>query len=134
MLEKTMLIKMNQQAYGTTMFQILTEDQIEQIYYAALDVLEISGARISHKAALKKFESSDAVVTDKDRVRVPTSLVEQALRSCPSKAALSDRNGTRSIKLQKNEWPLEVGRCHFCIRSQDCKTPRVHLCRCRVRC
>ena len=43
MLEKTMLIKMNQQAYGTTMFQILTEDQIEQIYFAALDVLEISG-------------------------------------------------------------------------------------------
>jgi trimethylamine--corrinoid protein Co-methyltransferase len=103
MLEKTMLIKMNQQAYGTTMFQILTDDQIEQIYFAALDVLEISGARIFHKAALKKFESSAAVVTDKDRVRIPTALVEQALRSCPSKAALSDRNGKRSIKLQKNE-------------------------------
>ena len=103
MLEKTMLIKMNQQAYGTTMFQILSEDQIEQIYFAALDVLEISGARIFHKAALKKFESSAAVVTDKNRVRIPTALVEQALRSCPSKAALSDRNGKRSIKLQKNE-------------------------------
>jgi trimethylamine--corrinoid protein Co-methyltransferase len=103
MLEKTMLIKMNQQAYGTTMFQILSEDQIEQIYFAALDVLEISGARIFHKEALEKFEKSDAVVTEKDRVRVPTSLVEQALRSCPSKAALTDRNGKRSIKLQKNE-------------------------------
>ena len=103
MLEKTMLIKMNQQAYGTTMFQILTDDQIEQIYFAALDVLEISGARIFHEVALKKFKSSDAVVTEKDRVRVPTALVEAALRSCPSKAALSDRNGNRSIKLQKNE-------------------------------
>lgn len=103
MLEKTMLIKMNQQAYGTTMFQILTDDQIEQIYFAALDVLEISGARIFDKEALKKFESSDAVVTETDRVRVPTSLVEQALHGCPSKAALSDRNGNRSIKLQKNE-------------------------------
>ncbi|MGD2187441.1 MAG: trimethylamine methyltransferase family protein [Desulfobacterales bacterium] len=103
MLEKTMLIKMNQQAYGTTMFQILTEDQIEQIYNAALDVLEISGARIFHKMALKTFEKSNAVVTEKDRVRVPTSLVEQALRNCPSKAALSDRNGNRAINLQKNE-------------------------------
>jgi trimethylamine--corrinoid protein Co-methyltransferase len=103
MIEKTMLIKMNQQVYGTTMFQILTEDQIEQIYFAALDVLEISGARIFHKAALKKFESSDAVVTEKDRVRVPTALVEQALRSCPSKSALSGRDGKRSIKLQKSE-------------------------------
>lgn len=103
MFEKTMLIKMNQQAYGTTMFQILTADQIEQIYFAALDVLEMSGARILNKAALEKFENSDAVVTQKDRVRVPTSLVERALQSCPSKAALTDRNANRSIKLQKNE-------------------------------
>ena len=103
MLEKTMLIKMNQQAYGTTMFQILTDDQIEQIYFAALDVLEVSGARILHPEALQLFEKSDAVVTDNDRVRIPTSLVEQALQSSPSKAALTDRNGNRSIKLQKNE-------------------------------
>lgn len=103
MLEKTMLIKMNQQAYGTTMFQILTDDQIEQIYFAALDVLEVSGARIGHPAALELLQNSNAVVTENDRVRVPTSLVEHALRSCPSKAALTDRNGKRAIKLQKNE-------------------------------
>ncbi|MGD8722377.1 MAG: trimethylamine methyltransferase family protein [Desulfobacterales bacterium] len=103
MLEKTMLIKMNQQAYGTTMFQILSEDQIEQIYYAALDVLEVSGAQILHPEALQLFEKSDAVVTGSDRVRIPTALVKQALQSSPSKAALSDRNGKRSINLQKNE-------------------------------
>ncbi|MBW2432553.1 MAG: trimethylamine methyltransferase family protein, partial [Deltaproteobacteria bacterium] len=103
MLEKTMLIKMNQQAYGTTMFQILTEDQIEQIYYAALDVLEVSGARVLHTEALHLLQQGDAIVTDNDRVRIPASLVKQALQSCPSKAALSGRNGKRSIKLQKNE-------------------------------
>jgi trimethylamine--corrinoid protein Co-methyltransferase len=103
MLEKTMLIKMNQQAYGTTMFQILTADQIEQIYFAALDFLAVSGARILHSEALQLFEKSDAVVSDNDRVRIPASLVKQALQSCPSKAALTDRNGKRSIKLQKNE-------------------------------
>jgi hypothetical protein len=99
MLEKTMLIKMNQQAYGTTMFQILSEDQIEQIYFAALDVLEISGARIFDKAALKKFESSAAVVTETDRVRVPTSLVEQALR------------GTVNVRSnsKKTRWLLVAG-------------------------
>ncbi len=109
MLEKTMLIKMNQQAYGTTMFQILSEDQIEQIYFAALDVLEISGARIFHEEALKMFASSAAVVTETDRVRVPTSLVEEALRSCPSKAALSDRNGNVRSNSKKMRWLLEAG-------------------------
>lgn len=103
MLEKTMLIKMNQQAYGTTRFQILTEDQIQQIYFAALDVLEISGARIFHENALQLFTQSDAVVSDSNRIRIPTAMVEQAIGSCPSKSNLTGRNGRRSIKLQKNE-------------------------------
>jgi trimethylamine:corrinoid methyltransferase-like protein len=103
MLEKTMLIKMNQQAYGTTRFQILTENQIERIYFAALDVLEISGARIFHEEALELFTNSDAVVSEKNRVRIPAAMVEQALSNCPSKSNLTGRNGTRSVKLQKNE-------------------------------
>ncbi|NNL76496.1 MAG: hypothetical protein HKO68_09190 [Desulfobacterales bacterium] len=103
MLEKTMLIKMNQQAYGTAMFQILTEDQIEQIYFAALDVLEMSGGRVFHDGALKLFGNSDAVVTDTNRVRVPASMVKLALGSCASKSNLTGRNGKRSVKLQKNE-------------------------------
>ena len=94
---------MNQQAYGTTIFQILTEDQIEQIYFAALDVLEISGGRVFHDGALELFGNSEAVVTDTNRVRIPTSMVELALRSCPSKSNLTGRNGKRSVKLQKNE-------------------------------
>jgi trimethylamine--corrinoid protein Co-methyltransferase len=103
MLEKTMLIKMNQQVYGTTRFQVLTADQIEQIYYAALDVLEISGARILQEEALQLFTDSDAVVSETNRVRIPTAMVEQALNSCPSKSNLTGRNGKRSINLQKNE-------------------------------
>ena len=94
---------MNQQAHGTTMFQVLSEDQIEQIYYAALDVLEISGGRVFHDEALQLLLSSDAVVTDKNRVRIPASLVTQALRHSPGKASLTGRNGKRSVNLQKNE-------------------------------
>jgi trimethylamine--corrinoid protein Co-methyltransferase len=103
MLEKTMLIKMNQQAFGTTRFQILTADQIEQIYFAALDVLEISGARVSHPEALELLTNSDAVVSETNRVRIPTAMVDHALGNCPSKSSLTGRNGKRSVKLQKNE-------------------------------
>ena len=114
MLEKTMLIKMNQQVYGTTMFQILTDDQIEQIYFAALDVLEISGGLVFHDKALELFGNSDALVTDTNRVRIPNAMVEQALGSCPSKSNLTGRNGKRSIKLQKNEVAFGSGAdAHF---------------------
>lgn len=103
MVEKTMLIKMNQQAYGTTMFQVLTEDQIEKIYFAALDVLEISGGLVFHQEALELFAESDAVVTETNRVRVPASMVKLALGGCASKSNLTGRNGKRSVKLQKNQ-------------------------------
>ena len=119
MLEKTMLIKMNQQAYGTTRFQILTGDQIERIYFAALDVLEISGARIFHEEALELFTNSDAVVSETHRVRIPTAMVEQALGSCPSKSNLTGRNGNRSIKLQKNEVAFGSGADGYCLKNDS---------------
>ena len=90
MLEKTMLIKMNQQAYGTTRFQILTGDQVEQIYFAALDVLEISGARIFHEEALQLFTNSDAVVSETDRVRIPSAMVERARVPLGTRISLVD--------------------------------------------
>ena len=98
-----MLIKMNQLVNGTPNFQVLSEDQKEQIYFAALDVLEISGGRVLDPDAVELFEKSDAVVTDGDRVRVPTSLVEAARQACPSKTTLTGRNGKRSVKIQRNE-------------------------------
>ena len=103
MYEKTMLIKMNQQVNGTPNFQVLSEDQREQIYFAALDVLEISGGRVLDPEAIALFEKSDAIVTDGDRVRIPTSLVERARQYHPLKTTLTGRNGKRSVKMQKNE-------------------------------
>jgi trimethylamine--corrinoid protein Co-methyltransferase len=98
-----MKIKMNQSANETPIFEVLTEDQIERIYFGALDVLEISGGRVFDQGALDLFRNSDAVVTEENLVRIPTPLVEQALRSCPSKTTLTGRTGKRSVKIQNNE-------------------------------
>lgn len=104
-----MKIKMNQSANEAPMFQVLTEDQIERIYFGALDVLEISGGRVFHEEMLDLFRKSDAVVSEENRVKVPTSLAEQALRCCPSKTALTGRNGKRSVKVQKNQVSFGTG-------------------------
>jgi len=104
-----MKIKSNQSANETPMFQVLTEDQIARIYFGALDVLEISGGRVFHAEVLDLFRKSDAVVTEENRVRIPTSLVEQALRSCPTKTTLTGRNGKRSVKVQKNHVSFGTG-------------------------
>ncbi len=94
---------MNQTVQETPVFQVLTEDQIEQIYFAALEVLERVGSRVHHDEALELFRNcGDAVVGDDKRVRVTASLVERALKSYPRKITLKGRNGKRSVALQKD--------------------------------
>src|SRR6056297_1347454 len=101
---------MNQTVQETPRFEVLTEDQIEQIYFAALDVLERIGSRVHHDEALELFRSSgEAVVGDDKRVRVPASLVERALKSYPRKITLKGRNGKRSVALQKDHMYFGTG-------------------------
>jgi trimethylamine---corrinoid protein Co-methyltransferase len=67
---------MNQTVQETPVFEVLSEDQIEQIYFAALEVLERVGSRVHHDEALELFRNSgDAAVGDDKRVRVTASLV-----------------------------------------------------------
>ncbi|MFW6413725.1 MAG: trimethylamine methyltransferase family protein [Verrucomicrobiota bacterium] len=100
--------KMNQSVNMTPQFRVLSDDQIEQIYFAALDVLETTGGEIHHDGALDLFRESEAVVEGK-KVRIPTSLVERALQCYPSKITLKGRNKKRSLKLQKNSAAFGTG-------------------------
>ncbi len=95
--------KMNQTVQLTPRFRVLSDDQIERIYFAALDTLETTGVRVHLDEAVELLKNSDAVVTDTNLARIPASLVERALGSNPRKITLMGRNGKRSVKLQKDE-------------------------------
>lgn len=94
--------KMNQTVFRTPQFRVLTDDQIEQIYFAALDVLQRTGAILHLDEALELFRNSEAIVEDK-RVRVPSALVERALGNNPRKINLSGRDKNNRMRLQRNE-------------------------------
>ncbi len=100
--------KQNESAYLTPQFRVLSDDQIEQIYFAALDVLEETGVDIFQEDALALFRQSEAVVRG-NNVRIPTSLVERALLVYPRKITLMGRDGQRSLKLQKNSAAFGTG-------------------------
>lgn len=95
--------KANQTAFATPHFRVLSDDQIELIYEAALDVLMQTGGEFYSEDALDLFKKSEAVVSDGNRVRVPPALVKRALNSTPDKINVSGRTGEHIIKLQKNE-------------------------------
>lgn len=93
----------SQSVLTTPNFNMLAEDQIEQIYFAALDVVENTGARFLHQEARDIFGGSDALVTRDNVVRVPAYLVEKALRNHPCKISFQGWNKKRWVNLEKDE-------------------------------
>ena len=102
-------MKIKEIVQTTPNFQVLSEDEIERIYFDALGIIESDGARVKSETALERFKDSAAVVTDTNRVRIPTGLVEQALRRHPRKIALAGRDRGRSVRLQKDELAFGTG-------------------------
>jgi len=85
----------------------LTDDELDDIHLATLEVLEKTGLFIEGREALDVFEGAGAEV-DRERniVKIPPYLVEDAIRSAPSKIVLAGRDPAR-------DKVLEAGRVHF---------------------
>lgn len=101
-------MKINQRINESTRFRVLSEDQIEEIFYSALEVLERTGGQIFQDEALELFKNSEAVVNG-NFVRIPTTMVEEALNFYPRKITLSGRNKERSLHLQKDTVSFGTG-------------------------
>lgn len=101
-------MKINQTENKSTQFRVLSENQIEEIFYSALEVLERTGGHIYHDEALELFKNSNAIVKG-NRVRIPTTMVEEALNFYPRKITLKGRNGNRSLHLQKDTVAFGTG-------------------------
>ncbi len=101
-------MKINQKINKSTKFKVLSDDQIEMIYYAALEVLERTGGNVYHDGAIELFKNSQAVVRG-NNVRIPSFMVEEALNYYPSKITLAGRNKKRSLHIQKDTVAFGTG-------------------------
>ena len=79
--------------------KVIDEEQKREIHFAALEVLERTGVKITHGRALDILSSSGARVSG-NRVRFPAWLVEDAIRKAPSRLVLGNRSGERSVFLE----------------------------------
>jgi len=85
----------------------LTDDELDDIHRATLEVLEKTGIFIETDEALEVFDGAGAKIDRKNKiVKIPAQLVEDAIQSAPSKILLAGRN-------PKHDKVLEVGRVHF---------------------
>ena len=79
--------------------RILSDAQITQIHQATLEVLERTGVQITHPRALELLHGAGAHVAG-NRVRIPAWMVEDALRTAPSRVVLGRRGGKRAVFLE----------------------------------
>jgi len=86
--------------YRRPQLRLLTEGQLYRIHLASLEILRRTGVRFFEPEAVKLLREAGADVTDQTLVRIPSHLVEEALRTVPKRIVISDRNGNPSLFLE----------------------------------
>lgn len=85
--------------HRTPSFSVLSEDQLKAIHSASLEVLERTGVDVYHEQARNLLQDAGCRVQGK-RVRYPAALVEECIRSAPSRVVIWNRRGQRAMVLE----------------------------------
>jgi trimethylamine---corrinoid protein Co-methyltransferase len=94
-------------ASGGLSLNVFTQDEIEDIHLATLEVLERTGVFVEDDEALDIFSDGHCIVDrEKHNVRIPGSIVEEAIRTAPPKTLYAGRD-------PKNDCVLEANRVYF---------------------
>lgn len=89
--------------------KVLSREQMLAIHDAALQILEKTGFKMEHPGALRMLVGAGCKVSDKDWVRLPARLVEDALRSAPKQIDLYDQKGNKTMPLVNGNYFYGTG-------------------------
>ncbi|MEN8171811.1 MAG: trimethylamine methyltransferase family protein [Chloroflexota bacterium] len=88
-------------------FQMLTDDQIQELYDGVLHVLEYTGLEVHHEESLEILKKAGAWVDGK-MVRIPSYLVRKSLDLAPRSFTIFSRDGN-----PENDIHIGPGRAHY---------------------
>ncbi len=99
--------KTNYQINATPRLRVLTEDEIEAIYYASLRVLYQTGVRVYEKEGVEVAYSGGAIIEetteDSSLVKIPHYMVDKARATVPSKVVVTGPDRQYRMELYKNQ-------------------------------
>ncbi len=99
--------KTNYRVFSTPQFEVLTEEEIESIYYSALSVLYETGVRVYHEEGYDLAHQGGAIVEDvKDDsalVKVPPEMVDKALSTLPRKVVVYGTDREHKMELYEDQ-------------------------------
>lgn len=97
-----MILQSNYASFDTPRFRKLSDDQVERLHHASLEILDRTGVCLYEPEALELLKKKGLQVEEENRVRIPPGLVEWALAVAPKRAVLCDRHGRRVMPLERN--------------------------------
>jgi len=99
--------KTNYEVNATPKFQVLSEEEIEAIYFAALRVLYETGVRVYDKEGVEVAYSGGAIVEDTTEdsslVKMPPWMVDKARATLPRKVVVVGPDRKYRMELYKNQ-------------------------------
>ena len=97
-----MILQGNYVEFNTPQFRKLSDDQLERLHHASLEILDRTGVCLYEQEALDLLKKAGLEVSEENRVRIPPGLVEWALSIAPRRVVLCDRHGRRVMPLERN--------------------------------
>jgi trimethylamine--corrinoid protein Co-methyltransferase len=98
--------KTNHLVNATPTFEVLSEDEIKSIYFAALTVLYETGVRVYEKEGIEVAYSGGAIVEgrtdDSALVKLPPWMVDKALATLPRKVVVRGPDRKHKMELYKD--------------------------------
>jgi len=88
---------------GGFSLNVFTDDELEDIHLATLEVLQKTGVFVGDDEAMDVYEGAGAVVDRNNRVvKIPPLVVEDAIQSVPSKFIACGRTPKNDVVLERN--------------------------------
>ena len=120
-----MSLQSNYSEYNTPQFKKLSNDQLERIHHASLEILDHTGVYLYNQEAIGLLQKAGVKVVDGSKVFIHPGLVEWALSVAPKRVVLCDRHGRRVMPLERNN--VFFGPGSDCVNILDHRTGKRRL-------
>ena len=93
-------IEVNKTHHVTPHFTLVTDDEVEEIHLATLDILENVGNICYSEKALDYLEKAGCRIKGK-LVKVPAGIVQEVLNTAPKRVTIYNQKGDRAMELER---------------------------------
>ena len=105
--------KTNYRVNATPTFEVLTEEEIQAIYFSALRVLYETGVRVYEEEGVEVAHAGGAIVEDttddSSLVKIPPWMVDKALSTLPRKVVVTGPDRKYRMELYKDQMYFGAG-------------------------